>query len=248
VAETDHFCIYHQTSRKGAERLARVAERTRTRQLRKWFGMEEVRWSEVCQVYLYPSSAAYAEATGVPAESPGHTEVQMAGERVLLRRINLHGDIDDLAEAVLPHEVTHAVLAGRFGDHAVPRWVDEGLAILAEPRERVRRHLSYLEQRRGDLGLYELGTMMRLADYPTPSSRGIFYAQSVSVVAFLSAHKGPQTFTRFVNKGLRSGYERALKEEYGWTLEELEQRWRQHSFSPRQQAAAQEEGPATRAN
>ncbi len=35
--------------------------------------------------------------------------------------------------AILPHEVTHVVLADLFTTQQIPRWADEGIAVLAEP-------------------------------------------------------------------------------------------------------------------
>ena len=45
---------------------------------------------------------------------------------------------------MLPHEATHVVLAGQFGDQPVPRWADEGMAVLTEPRDKIDRHLRNL--------------------------------------------------------------------------------------------------------
>jgi hypothetical protein len=230
VAQTSHFCLYHRTTQKGAEKLLRAAERARTAQLRKWFAAREAAWTSACRIYLYPSGREYALATGVPAEAPGHTDIQMDGQRVLWRRINLHGDTDELSEAVLPHEVTHAVLAGRFAVRQVPRWADEGMAVLAEPDDRVQCHREYLRRHQED-GLYDLGDVMRMSDYPAGADRGLFYAQSVSLVDFLVRRQGPQAFTRFVQRGLRDGYEAALQKEYGWTFAELERHWRREALT-----------------
>ena len=52
-----------------------------------------------------------------------------------------------MLEAILPHETTHVVLAGMFGNHDVPRWVDELFAGLDDhptTRELVAAVLSHL--------------------------------------------------------------------------------------------------------
>jgi hypothetical protein len=61
---------------------------------------------------------------------------------------------------------------------------------------------------------------------------GPFYAQSVSLVDFLTHEKDPQTTMRFLHDGLRDGYESALQRHYGWDFKELDSRWRRYAFRP----------------
>ena len=49
-------------------------------------------------------------------------------------RTNLRADHPQVLTAILPHEVTHVVLADLFTTQQIPRWADEGMAVLAEPR------------------------------------------------------------------------------------------------------------------
>src|SRR5262249_54192518 len=137
-----------------------------------------------------------------------------------------HCDDPNLLPAVLPHETTHIVLAGRFGDHLVPRWADEGIAVLSEPREKVERHLRNLSRCRQEGQVFNLRHLMQLGEYPDPQHIGSFYAQSVSLVEFLAHERGHQVCTAFLRDGLREGYEPALQRHYGWrSFDELEQRW-----------------------
>ncbi len=137
VAETIHFRLYHQHLRTLAEAVLRAAERTRASQQRKWFGGDAADWDSKCRICLYPNGPAYSQATGAPTTlAGGHTDITLDEGRVLGRTIHLHGDRDALLRGVLPHEVTHAVLAGHFGGERVPRWADEGMAILAETPSR----------------------------------------------------------------------------------------------------------------
>src|SRR5262249_58589309 len=90
----------------------------------------------------YPTCQDYSRATGAPTSSPGHSTCVLDGGRVMGRQLDLHcEDSAEMLTAVLPHETTHVVLAGNFGDQTVPRWVDEGIAVLTEPREKVLRRL-----------------------------------------------------------------------------------------------------------
>jgi tetratricopeptide (TPR) repeat protein len=231
VAETPNFRVFHKQPRASAERAARIAEATRTAMTRKWFGEIPAAWSPRCDVYLHATATDYARATGAPAGSPGHSTMSLDGGRVLSRRIDLRCDEPHLFDSVLPHETTHVVLAGRFGGHTVPRWADEGVAVLTEPQERINLHLHNLPKHRADGHLFGLGQLMQMTSYPEPRYVGPFYAQSVSLVDFLSKKKGPVTFTRFLREGLDGGYEPALRKHYGFgSFAELDRAWRAHVF------------------
>ena len=78
--------------------------------------------------------------------------------------------------------------------------------------------------------LFPVGQLMRLDDYPDPRYVGSFYAESVSLVEFLSKDN-PQVFGRFLHEGLDGGYEPALQKYYGVKdFSELDQRWQQYAF------------------
>lgn len=227
VTETANFRVFHMADEATAEKVARVAEATRVTMTRKWFAEEPRDWSPRCDVYVHPTGAAYAKATGAPAASPGHSTISLDAGRVTARRIDLRGDDPNLCVGVLPHETTHVVLAGRFGAHHVPRWADEGMAVLSEPRQRVELHLRNLPTHEREGALFRVGELMQMADYPEPRRVGPFYAQSVSLVEFLCRRKDPATFARFLREALEGRYEAALSRHYGYrSFAELERDWR----------------------
>jgi tetratricopeptide (TPR) repeat protein len=231
-AETANFRVIHNQSRELAEQVARIAETTRAEMTRKWFGEEPAPWSPKCRIILYGKGQDYAKDTGKSASIPGHTTLKLDPadmERVIDRRIDLHCDVANMLTVVLPHETTHAVLHGRFGRNMVPRWVDEGIAVLTEPRERIDLHLRNLPMHRDKRELFTVSEIMTMKDYPEAVRIGAFYAQSISLVEFLSSQKGgPREFTRFVRDGLENGYEAALRRHYGFRdFGDLEQRWSQ---------------------
>jgi hypothetical protein len=243
VAETANFRIYHNLSAEWVEQAARVAERTRSEMHRRWFGGSAEPWNPKCELYLHATNQDYSRITGVPAGSPGHSSFQLDGGRVTGRRIDLHCDEPAMLDAVLPHEATHVVLAGNFGDQPVPRWADEGIAVLTEPREKIDRHLRNLPKHRQDHQLFSLRQLVQMNDYPDPRYIGSFYAQSVSLVEFLSKEKGPEVFTQFVRDGLRSGYDAALQKHYGYrSFDELEQHWRTYAFGDLERAQSMAQG------
>jgi hypothetical protein len=238
VAETANFRVYHNQPRELAEKAAQVAERTRTEMLRKWFAESNEAWPQKCELFLHATAQDYAQATGVPPNSPGHSEIRAEGTRVLLRRLHVHCDNPNMLIAVLPHETTHCVLAGKFGDKPVPRWADEGMAVLTEPREQIDRHLRNLPKHSQERHLFYLRDLMRLDEYPEPRRVGAFYAQSVSIVEFLSKQKGPPTFARFLADGMQGSYEEALRRHFGYQdFNDLEQRWRAYAFQANNSSA-----------
>jgi hypothetical protein len=230
VAESANFRVYHNQSNEVAEQAAQVAERTRTEMQRKWFDGPGEDWNPKCELYLYATAADYSRATGVPAASPGHSGISMENGRVIGRRIDLHCDDPNMLRAVLPHEATHVVVAGQYGEHPVPRWADEGMAVLSEPREKVERHLQNLARCRQQGQLLNLRQLAQLNDYPDPQHISAFYAQSVSLVEFLAQEHGPRVFTQFLRDSLHGGYESALQKHYGMQgFADLEQRWARYA-------------------
>ncbi len=230
--ETANFRVIYHESRDLAEQAARVAEMTRSAAIRKWFGEEQSTWTPKCTIWLFPNATYYARQTGTSADSPGHSTFKSDPtntERVIERRIDLHCDLAEMLTHVLPHETTHAVLIGRFGRHVLPRWADEGMAILSEPREKVERYVKNLPSLRSRHELFSVSELINMKDYPDARRVTALYVQGTSLVDFLSSQKGgPQTFTRFVRDGLESGFEAALQRYYGFRdFKELEERWSQ---------------------
>jgi hypothetical protein len=231
LAETANFRIFHNQTRELAEKAAQVAERTRTEMTKKWFGERGGDWNPKCEIYLHATGQDYSRVTRTPMNSPGHSTISNDNSRIVGRRIDLHVDNPDMLYAVLPHEATHVVLAGRFGGQDVPRWADEGVAVLTEPREKIERHLRNLPQYAQNNQLFSVQQLMQLRDYPDPRYIGSFYAQSVSLCEFLAKEKGPLTFTQFLRDSLRGDYESALRHHYGFRdFGEAEQRWRQYAL------------------
>jgi hypothetical protein len=233
MAETTSFRIFHTQGQETAERAAQVAERTRAAMSRKWFAdATPATWSPRCDIYLHATAADYARATGAPTASPGHSTLSLDGGRVIIRRIDLRCDDPNMLNGVLPHETTHVVLAGRFGLHHVPRWADEGAAVLSEPQDRVNQHLHNLPMHRRDGELFGVGQLMQMDKYPEPKLVGTFYAQSVSLVDYLSKRKGPQVFTAFLRDSLEhKDYEGALRKHYEINgFADLDRLWMEHAF------------------
>jgi hypothetical protein len=238
VAETANFrVLHHNQPRDVVERAAQVAEQTRAAMQRKWLGKAGPDWSSRCDLYLHTSAREYSQATGVAATNPGFSTIHIEGGRVIGRRLDMHCDEPDMLTAILPHETTHVVLAEKFADLPLPRWADEGIAVLTEPREKIERHLHSLPQFRQDGQLFSARQLLQMSDYPEARLVRPFYAESVSLVDYLS-RESPQTFAQFVRDGQRDGYEAALKRYYGINdFDELERRWQRYAFGDATAAA-----------
>lgn len=240
VADTPNFRIYHNQPRDLVERVAQTAERTRLEMSRKWFGNDGDDWQGKCELVLHATAAEYSKQTGVPATSPGHSRIESdrATHRVIGRRLDLHVDNPSMVEAVLPHETTHCIIAGQFGPFPVPRWVDEGMAVLSEPAVKVEQHRRNLVKAAGEGQLFGVKELLELDNYPQPQRVGAFYAQSVGLVDFITQQQGPAVFSAFVRDGLRSGWDAALRKHYNWSLTDLQQRWDAHVQGDAQRMAA----------
>src|SRR5262249_35374132 len=124
------------------EKVVRAAEQARVEVSRKWFGNDGEDWSPRCDVYLHATAQRYSQQTGIRADSPGHSRIQLdpSAKRVASRRIEVHCENrEGLLSQVIPHETTHVVLAGYFSGQRLPRWADEGMAVLTEPAQRVEK-------------------------------------------------------------------------------------------------------------
>ncbi|MEX2121529.1 MAG: hypothetical protein WD847_18210 [Pirellulales bacterium] len=161
------------------------------------------------------------------AQTAGSSLVEIEHERVVTRRIDVRANRADWLTSALPHELTHLVLADLFVDRPIPRWADEGMAVLADTPAKQNEHLAAFHDafaRHNSLRLVEL---VGLQEYPAVG-QGVFYGQSVSLVDFLVQQGTPDRFARFLRSSVESGYESALRTTYRIDgIADLERRWRQ---------------------
>jgi hypothetical protein len=244
VHESANFRVYHIDAAVAAQ-ASTAAEAVRSKQAKRW-GSTATRatWSPKCEIYLYPTPKDFAQMTGQPETSPGFSTMGVNGNRIIARRVNLRGDHPQLLTAILPHEVTHVVLADLFTDKQIPRWADEGMAVLAEPvSEQIGRTndlATPLEQNR----LFKLSELMAI-DYPNAESWPIYYAQSVSLTQYLVELGTPGQFVSFVKSAQRQGVEQALRDVYQIEgFADLESRWQNYARRQIAQIAASKDGLA----
>jgi hypothetical protein len=234
VRETTNFRVHH-TDAVLAEKAALAAESVRTQQARRW-GSSATRtaWTPRCDIYLYPTPRDFARETGQPETSPGFSTMGINANRVTARRVNLRADHPQVLSAILPHEVTHVVLADLFKQQQIPRWADEGMAVLAEPLAEQLGRAADLSAPLDEGRVFKLSELMAI-DYPSAEAWSLYYAQSVSVTQFLVELGSPEQFITFIHNAQRQGIELALREVYHLEgYKALEQRWL--TFARRQSA------------
>jgi hypothetical protein len=225
VWNTPNFRILHADAAV-AERVAQVAETARDEQTRRWAGSSPPGpWSPRCDIYIYPSAALFSQMTGQPEDSPGFSTMGLNSGRIVARRLNLRADHPNMVAAVLPHEVTHVVLADLFTTQQIPRWADEGIAVLSEPASEQHLRAEDLSKPLAANQLFKVETLMK-ADYPDGRYWALFYAQSISLTRFLVESGDHARFIQFLQGSQRNGFEAELRRVYkidGYA--DLQKRW-----------------------
>ena len=264
VHQTANFRIFHCNSAL-AQQVAEVAESVRTAQAKRW-GSPAIHsaWTPRCDLYLYPNPQSYAQATGQPETSPGISTMTNNGVRVLSRRMNLRADNPLLMTMTLPHEVTHIVLADLFVVQQIPRWADEGIAVLAEPVAEQHHREADLREPLESGRVFPVSQLMAM-DYPEPKDWRLFYAQSVSLTRYLVDQGPPERFIQFVRDSQRIGtagrtprhlpHRRAIRRSTtdGWTTRGNRLPWTRRRAvtrrrNPRGSHGTDPNGPATSSN
>jgi hypothetical protein len=226
LAETANFRIYHKDNKKLVDQVAEALERSRTRAYRKWVGDVEDNWRPKCYVYLDDAKGELSKSLhGVR----GYTRKGGIGLSVR-RYVRVRSRDDGLIASVLPHEVTHAVMFGEFGDNEAPSWAHEGMAVMMQPRLDRDRFFDVLLRAYRKNGLFYVGKLLEIEDYPDDDV-DVFYAESVSLVEYLTHLRRPKVFVTFMRDALKHGYDKALQDYYGIeNVADLEKRWKAYTF------------------
>jgi hypothetical protein len=112
-----------------AQQVGQAAEYYRKQKALDWLGQEMQPWPERCPLKVKVTISGPGGATSFAFDQG----------QVLGQHMNIEGPLDRLLASVLPHEVTHTVFAYYFR-RPVPRWADEGGAVLSEDEVERERH------------------------------------------------------------------------------------------------------------
>ncbi len=191
-----------------ANEIIQAAEQQRHDLAIHWLGRPIPKWSQACPITV---------VAGPRLGAGGSTTYSMSHGSVGGWRMNVQGSKERILDSVLPHEITHTILASHFATlgKPVPRWADEGACTTVEHQSERSKHdhflVEFLSQGRG----LPFATMFTLKDYPSDIMP--LYAQGYSVTCFLVAQGGPQRFVKFLEDGMRTeDWVAATERHYGY--------------------------------
>jgi len=220
--ETANFSVNAPTA-ASAKQFAEAAEQYRKDLAVLWLGKTLPDWSAKCPVVAF---------VGNDLGASGKTSFVFENGEVFEWEMEIQGSHERILDSVLPHEITHMILASHFRK-PIPRWLDEGMATSVEhhsEKENYHRMLRYFLQPNVRKCL-PLNRMVAMKDYPSDPMP--FYAQGLSLVEYLlesGRHFDAQEHCRlvqFVHCAMKNGdWEWALQEQYGvQNLGELSKSW-----------------------
>lgn len=212
-----------------AQQFAQAAEHYRKEKALQWIGQEMPPWPEPCPIKAHITM-------GGPG---GATTFDFAGGQVPRQFMDIQGPLDKLLASVLPHEVTHTVFAFYFRC-PLPRWADEGGAVLSENDEERIQHDKICRNILNHGQSIPLRQLFGLREYPRDGNKVMaLYAQGFSVTNFLVNSSSRQTFLHFLTQAMQTqNWDGALRTYYRYnSVEELEQAWLTHLHKTRQQPA-----------
>jgi hypothetical protein len=195
------------------------------------------------RIYVYANRSDMRQA--LPSRSDRYDEMTVtlgmvvAGDTLLLL-----GNASNV-EQTLAHELSHIVV-GLATDNPIsdlPRWLDEGLAMYAERELPANNQLALDRAIRRD----ELISVRSLSGYSgDPDLVDLFYAESYSVISYMLDEYGRDKMLELLTEFSGGVYqEDALVAVYGFGLDELDARWREHlGMSPRNAPAQSAPEPA----
>ena len=198
-----------------AKRFGDAAEASRREMAELWLGHTLPNWSKPC-----PVKVTVGERLGAGGEASFSFD---RGE-VFGWTMDIQGTADEVVDSVLPHEITHMVLASHFR-RPLPRWADEGAASAIEhasEREKLNTSLvKYLQTNRG----IPFSSMFVATKYPDDIRP--FYAQSHSLVTWLIDRGGHRKYISFLESAIPTGdWAGSLKQHYGVeSVKSLQETW-----------------------
>ncbi len=212
-APRDNFVVRAATP-EIARAIQMAAERHRKEQAQEWLGKELPGWSERCSIEVKVTPGGLAGATTFCFEAGAVAHQAMV----------LEGPLDRVLASALPHEMTHVVLAHFFGAQ-LPRWADEGAAVLSSDDMARKQLEEALQVILLDPERYiPLRSLMNRMDFPTDAAA--LYAEGYSLTRFLVEAKDRRAFLAFMSTGMRDGWDQAVRRHYGYpTVEALEAAW-----------------------
>lgn len=197
-----------------AENVRKECDAWRAKLVAHWGLPSPDQWSPPCEVFIHADRGSYRSAVGPGGDATfGSSSIEFKGRDVSRRRLDLLPDARGELSA-LGHELTHVILADGFGGRQPPRWFDEGIAVLADHRDKQNRHLQDVSTALAQRTAFSVGELMSLDRYPGANRMGAFYGQSFSLTLLLSQHDAPEKLIPFMQHAFEHGYDDALRKVY----------------------------------
>ncbi|MCI0361477.1 MAG: hypothetical protein L0211_23590 [Planctomycetaceae bacterium] len=126
----------------------------------------------------------------------------------------------------MPHELTHVVVSDMLKGRTAPRWLDEGIAMLADSPEKQALHAKDLAAARSAGLSFRASELLSLEAYPAPSRIPAFYGQSAALTSFLARRGKPSQLLEFAELTIERGPDQALRAVYDIDgIPALEREW-----------------------
>lgn len=188
------------------------------------------RWQPKCHVVLHKCREAYKRAVGSNgSQTVGSSTITFIAGRVARRRIDLLAVNSKQGLSALPHELVHILFADAFPKTAPPKWAEEGMALLFDSPDKKARHERDLDLAIRSNTTLSLDRILADVDYPSASHRAAFYAQSLSLVDYLTRINSPKDFVRFASLSTQHGPDHALSVVYNMDTQQLGRSWKIHA-------------------
>lgn len=200
-----------------AREVALAAEAQRKSLAMAWLGTELPPWTGPCRVDV---------VVGDRMRSQGHTTFYRRDGQPTDWRMAVQGTRQRVLDSVLPHEITHTILATRFG-RPLPRWVEEGVCVTVE-NDAARAELRWHVERALLAGRGV--SLERLIGCDGRVGLMMSYSHGYSVTEFLVEQGGRRKFLDYVEAATRDGddWNAATRQFYGYeSLRDLQDDWTQ---------------------
>lgn len=195
--KSQHFLVLHTGDQAFAEKVSLQAEHfyqsiTTTLGFTRFKGFWL--WGNRARIIIYPSAKDFRMESNAPAWAIGRASAsrhEIAGSR---------DDEEHFLKSVLPHEMTHLILAEFIGAERLPHWLAEGVAQW----EQTGRKQALLISREPEFIPLETLLTIDIRKENRPEYAKLYYAECASLVSFLITQHGSDNFGRFC-RALRDG-------------------------------------------
>jgi hypothetical protein len=215
---------YHPSSRERIEPLVTAADEVK-RELEDWLGRPVLGKVRV-DVARTPGEMATLAPHGAPypdyASGVAYADIGLILLTLTPRFPNENLDLPQ----VLRHELAHVALSDAVGPHPIPRWFNEGFAVMASGETSFERMWTLSQATLSDR-LLPLAQVER--SFPSDENKAsIAYAEAADVVRFLIRREDRHRFRALVRElGEGRTLDHGAREAYGVDLVTLEHEWRE---------------------